>query len=197
MRLVTTVLKLLGGFSAAVAISVAAHGFASDEVEYYMETSASGSITVRGPEVPFPLSSELPFPWGNIEGTWELHGKGIDALFSFEVQSDCAGRKVLRVLHLDPDNRAVIAEGTGIGVDDKKIVRAAMGGKYGNYMLFIGAFKNPKPAGPETVTVLTIRSFTGVGNTDLQAIVRKVSNEPHWRRNFPGAVPLCCGCKKQ
>jgi hypothetical protein len=139
------------------------------------EEVASESL-YGGPEVPFPLDAQLPFPWGTIAGTWEARGPGIDALFSFEVQADRNGRKILRVLHLEPATGKILAEGIGIGLDERNIVRAAMRGGCGAYMLYIGAFKNPKATQPKTVTVLTIRSFSGVEERDIQVIVRRVSN---------------------
>jgi hypothetical protein len=131
-----------------------------------------------GPEVPFPLSLEIPFPWNEIEGTWEAHGPGVDALFSFEVRVDYMDRKILKVVHLDRNNN-VVATGIGIAVDDKRIVRAAMKGQNGVYMLFIRAFKNPKSVPEKTATVLTLRAFDRIDSDDMHVIVEKVSDNPY------------------
>lgn len=130
---------------------------------------------INGPEVPFPLSAALPFPWGTIEGVWEAKGPAMNALFSFEVQNDCDKRKVLRVLQLDPATREVMAEGTAIGVDQQRIVRAAMRGYSESYMLFVGAFNNKRGG---VINVLTMRAFAGSSESDFQVVVKKISQTP-------------------
>jgi hypothetical protein len=135
-----------------------------------------GIDRLTGPEVPFPLNTDLPFPWGTIEGVWEAKTNNVDAMFSFEVQTDANNRKILRVLHVDPVSHKILAEGTGISIDERRIVRAAMsGGDAGNYMLFIGAYKKAQGG---TFNVLTIRSFVSSGNRDVQVIVRKILQSP-------------------
>jgi hypothetical protein len=139
-----------------------------------------------GPEVPFPLSITLPFPWGNIEGMWKVVADNVEILFSFNVQTDLNGHQYLRVLQIDSASGKIIAEGVGIGVETDKLVRAAMTSKTAkpNYMLFIGSYKNSDQyvvggQAPKTVTVLTVRPFTDLmGDKDIQAIVTKVSYNP-------------------
>lgn len=138
-----------------------------------------------GPEVPFPLSITLPFPWGNIEGMWKVVADDVEIFFSFSVQTDLDGHQFLRVLQIDSKTHEILATGVGIGVETDKLVRAAMTSKVqANYMLFIGSYKNTSQyvvggEAPKSVTVLTVRPFTDLmGAKDLQAIVTKVSNEP-------------------
>lgn len=135
----------------------------------------------RDPDVPFPLSAMLPFPWGTIEGMWETRDNGMNAIFSFEIRGCDTGqsRKILKVVHIDPYSGQIIAEGIGITVDDTRIVRAAMSGAQGNYMLMIGAYENKDASrGPKKVTVLTIRSFDPLSEDLTQVVVRKFSNIP-------------------
>jgi len=147
-----------------------------------------GGERPSGPEVPFPLSLQIPFPWGTIEGVWEAKSSGLNALFSFEVQNDCDNRKILKVFHLDPLSGMVLAEGMGIAIDDKRIVRAAMSSaSLGSYMLFIRAFKDPKAMhGPKIATVLTVRPFSGSESDDDHVIVRKISNVPYRQQQGKG-----------
>jgi hypothetical protein len=134
----------------------------------------------RNPDVPFPLALEMPFPWGAIEGIWEAQGNGVDALFSFEIlQSGPGDRKILKVVHLDPFTGQALAEGAGISFDSDKMVRAAMMGSAGTYMLFIRAFKTKSVRGTKVATVLTIRSFNSANTEeDVHVIVRKISDDP-------------------
>lgn len=145
---------------------------------------APGSSARRGengPEVPFPLSSSLPFPWAKIEGMYEGRINGRSMLFSFDVQVDYDGNSVLRVIQLDGATGVVLAEGVGIASSDDNLVRSAMYANYtgGSYMLFIGSYKNTKTS-KKAVTVLTIRAFGELdGDSDVQIVVKKLSSLPY------------------
>ena len=136
-----------------------------------------------GPEVPFPLSITLPFPWGAIEGIWKVVSDENETLFSFSVQTDVDGRQYLQVLQISRTG-VVLAEGVGVGVEKDKLVRAAMTSKVDkvNYMLFIGSYRNTGEHASvlmKSLTVLTVRPFTSLmGADDVQLMVEKVSNEP-------------------
>ncbi len=141
-----------------------------------------------GPEVPFPLDAILPFPWASIEGVWRVELNAVHLIFSFKVEKDLKGKQYLRVLQIDHTTNQLLAEGVGIGIENDKLVRAAMTSKVdnsGSYMLFIGSYKNTAHfvvAGQltSTVTVLTVRSFSDlIGDKDVQVVVTKVSNTPY------------------
>ena len=137
-----------------------------------------------GPEVPFPLSITLPFPWGAIEGLWKVVTDDQVTLFSFSVETDHDGRQYLHVLQLNATTGVVVAEGVGVSVERDKLVRAAMTSKTDkvNYMLFIGSYRNTGEHASvlmKSLTVLTVRPFTSLmGADDVQLMVEKVSNEP-------------------
>lgn len=143
-----------------------------------------------GPEVPFPLSITLPFPWGNIEGIWKVVSDDRETLFSFSIQTDRDGRQYLHVLQINASTGVVVAEGVGVSVENDKLVRAAMTSKTEkvNYMLFIGSYKNTGEHASvlmKSVTVLTVRPFTSLmGDQDVQVMVEKVSNSPIDARDF-------------
>ena len=143
--------------------------------------------TARGPEVPFPLSATLPFPWSKIEGVWEARVGSQVLLFSFEKQFDTDGSQLLQVIQLDGVSGQIISDGVGISVPSDNLVRAAMAGSsVGNYMLYIGAYKNPNASlrAPKALTVLTIRPFDESDNgSDIQYVVSKLSNLPYQRSN--------------
>jgi hypothetical protein len=152
--------------------------------------SAYAAVQARDPDVPFPLALEMPFPWDSIEGVWEAHGNGVDALFSFEVlQNGPVDRKILKVVHIDPLSGQVVAEGGGVSFDNDKMVRAGMTGVSGTYMLFIRAFKNPKVTrGSNVATVLTVRAFTSSETeSDVHVIIRKISSQPCCKKFDSGA----------
>ncbi|MEK7357887.1 MAG: hypothetical protein AAB250_15660 [Bdellovibrionota bacterium] len=145
---------------------------------------APGSVTARGPEVPFPLSASLPFPWNKIEGMWEGRLDGRSMLFSFDVQVDYDGNSLLRVAQLDGATGVVISDGIGITSGNDNLVRAAMYGVYtgDSYMLFIGSYKNPRiaPSSKKAVTVLTLRAFGEMtGDSDQQLVMKKLSSIPY------------------
>jgi hypothetical protein len=143
------------------------------------------------PGVPFPMSITLPFPWAYIEGLWRVDANGANVIFSFSVQTDTNGRQYLHVVQINENSGAIVAVGTGISVENDKLVRAAMTSKIdnSNYMLFIGSYKNTGEydLGPaKSVTVLTVRPFTSLmGDHDVQVVVEKVSNTPY------GSSSLC------
>jgi hypothetical protein len=144
---------------------------------------APGSTARRGngPEVPFPLSASLPFPWSKIEGMWEGKINGRTTLFSFDVQVDYDGSQVLKVTQLDGAIGEVVANGLGLSSSDDNLVRSAMYGSYtrDSYMLFIGSYRNTKIS-KKPVTVLTLRPFGSLdGETDIQVVVKKLSNVPY------------------
>jgi hypothetical protein len=142
--------------------------------------AAISSLALGGPEVPFPWTVKAPFPWGTIEGIWEATlDNGTQVFFSFEIQTDVGNRKILRVFELDQDNNNVLAQGTGVAAASKKLVSAAMTGQDGAYMLFIGAYRNPKTPKQDPVTVLTMRSFTSLQTPDIEVVATKVSNTPY------------------
>jgi hypothetical protein len=139
------------------------------------------AVRLGGPEVPFPLSLEIPFPWNAIQGVWSARGDGIDAVFSFEVRNDSPDGKILKVTELDPKTGEVLAEGTGISIPDRKIVRAGMQGPKGIYMLFLRVYQNPNAASGSasaTATVLTLSSFANDKEQPIQVVISKISDKP-------------------
>ncbi|MCM2280492.1 MAG: hypothetical protein NDI61_01450 [Bdellovibrionaceae bacterium] len=139
----------------------------------------SGVVT-QGTEVPFPFGTEIPFPWSSIEGTWEVRDREVDAYFSFQVQRNESGKKVLKVTHIDKMTRKVFGEGAGFANEDQKIVRAVMRAHDFNYLIFVRVFRDTK-AQTRTATVLTIRYLTNVGSSEIREqhyILRKVSKQP-------------------
>lgn len=150
----------------------------------FPDIPAPGGVDgARGPEVPFPMNTTLPFPWDKIEGIWNAKGNGVDLIFCFEVQTDRDGRQVLTVEQLDAKTGERVAQGVGLSVENDKLVRAAMTGSFGGaYMLFIGSYKDPNFAPgriPKSVTVLTVRSFSKMmGDEDEQFTVSKLANLP-------------------
>ncbi len=102
---------------------------------------------------PFPLNCPLKFPWGTIEGNWEMKGAGVYAAYSFEVQNTCEGREILRIRKFDVRTGEVLSEGIGYKLANSQEVRAVMKGKTGNHMLHVGAYLNKtvSPAVPANV----------------------------------------------
>lgn len=145
------------------------------------------AVSTQGTEVPFPFGTEIPFPWAAIEGTWEVRGREIDAYFSFQVQRDDVGAKVLKVTHIDKMTRRVFGEGAGFANPEQKIVRAVMRSDDFNYLIFVRVFRDTKAkTEARTATVLTIRYFGGVGTSDIREqhyILRRVSKQPMIFRN--------------
>lgn len=143
-----------------------------------------------GPEVPFPLSTTLPFPWGFIEGVWRVEVANTQLLFSFTLENDNESHQYLRVIQIDHASGDLLAEGVGLRIEGDKLVRVAMMSKVdnsGSYMLFIGSYKNDSKASAprvqdvaKSLTVLTVRSFADLmGTKDVQVIVTKISNTPY------------------
>ncbi len=132
-----------------------------------------------GPEVPFPLSAQVDFPWANIEGVWLAKGKNLNTEFSFHIQSNGVNGPILQVLQVNADGAGVIATGTGVSInDDTRTVRALMIGAANaqTYFLIIRAFKNEKTGKIETV--LTIRGVSGDNDDSTHFVVRKLASDP-------------------
>lgn len=136
---------------------------------------------VWGGEVPFPFGTEIPFPWRSMQGIWATQSREVDALFSFQVQLDDRGVKVLSVIHLDRVTRRVIGQGAGFANSEQKVVRAVMRATDGtNYLIFVRVFKDlyKKSALSRNSTVLTFRSLTRPEQEDQHMLLRKVSTKP-------------------
>ena len=181
MKLKTLLLSVLGsvGLVASASSIAAATPILDDRLA--ANPQARLFLATLGPEVPFPLSDELPFPWQTIEGTWVATTADAELEFELQVQVDEGGRQILRVLQLDPADGTVIAEGLGISVGDREIVRAAMSGASGNFMIFVASVKNPDVLNPVPVTMLTLRSFGDINGAvpqDTQVIIEKVLDKP-------------------
>ncbi len=135
-----------------------------------------------GGEVPFPFGTEIPFPWRSMQGIWATQNHAMDALFSFQVQLDDSGVKVLRVIHLDRATRRVVGQGAGFANSEQKVVRAVMRAMDGtSYLIFVRVFKdlNKKSAASHNSTVLTFRSLTLPDKEDQHMLLRKVSAKPY------------------
>lgn len=143
----------------------------------YPATTFPIELRSTDPVGPFPLAALVPFPWATIQGIWAMKlPNGTSLHFSFEVQADCNGRKFVQVLGFDQKSYRVTAEGTGLGMSNDMIVRAAMTSASSQYMVYIRQFR--VPAGKATgkiSTVVTIRPFDGDGSTDVHMVARKAS----------------------
>lgn len=141
---------------------------------------ASSKIVLAGPEVPFPLSDRIYFPWSMIDGTWEAMDKDMYAHYIFKVQSDCNGQKILRVLHMDPATGEVVAEGFGIADQSERIVRAIMRANGYSYVLHMSAYRNTKSAKlPKTAMVLSVLPLSDEPMAETHYILRKLVNNPY------------------
>ncbi len=130
-------------------------------------SSPIGGVVAHGAEVPFPFGTEIPFPWSSIEGMWEVRDREVDAYFSFQVQDDGTGAKVLKVVHIDRLGRRVFGEGAGFTNPEQKIVRAVMRAANFNYLIFVRVFRDAgSKASAHTTTVLTFRYFGEAGESD-------------------------------
>jgi hypothetical protein len=132
-----------------------------------------------GSDNPFPLDYPLNFPWSAIEGIWQIVDTNIDSTFSFEVQSDCQGRQILKVYQIDTESGVVIAEGTGYKPDNSFEVYAAMKGRgIENYVLHIGAYKD-KTSNPERrMVILRVFSFNTPNSEEDYEIARLPGSSP-------------------
>lgn len=137
----------------------------------------SETARVGDPVGPFPLSALLPFPWASIDGIWTMKlPDGTSLYFSFGVQSDCNGRKILKVSTFDRTTYRLTGEGTGLALTNDMMVRAAMTTPSMQYMLYIRQYKQPVGKGQsKQVTVVTVRPFNGNESNDIHMVARKVS----------------------
>jgi hypothetical protein len=119
---------------------------------------AASTVHAGGAE-PFPLNSPLPFPWESIEGNWELKNAGLYSAYIFEIQNTCEGRVILRVRQFDVITGEVLSEGIGYKLTDSQEVRAAMKGKTGNHLLYVGAYLNKTVSPAVPANVLRIVPF--------------------------------------
>ena len=136
-----------------------------------------------------PLDFPLPFPWNSIEGTWEVNNSKFSALFSFEVQTDCNNRQLLKVLQLDTKTKRIVARGIGYTNESQKQVMAAMSPTVGNssYMLTVGAFNDTSKFPHKQVVALKVSSFA---DWDRQAFFRISKMTSSVERDTPDAQ-LC------
>lgn len=164
------------------AVTVAMFGVTAAWASSSPAEDATEAVVTHGTEVPFPFGTEIPFPWSSIEGTWEVRDRELDAYFSFRVQRDEEGTKILKVTHIDKVTRRTFGEGAGFVNEDQKVVRAVMRASDFNYMILVRVFRDTKAVTQaRTATVLTIRYF-GEGNPnefrEQHYILRKISKQP-------------------
>ena len=178
----------------AVVIGISAKGFAQSSATQAEPCVAAATVssaphtggaavppveTARAtdPVGPFPLSALLPFPWASIDGIWTMKlPDGTSLYFSFEVQSDCNGRKILKVNTFDRTTYRLTGDGTGLALANDTMVRAAITTPSTQYMLYIRQFKQVVGKGQSRqVTVVTVRPFNGNETDDIHMVARKVS----------------------
>lgn len=139
---------------------------------------AKADVSSLGHEVPFPLSAQIPFTWNTIDGTWVGEDKDVVMYYSFQVLSDCAGSKFLKVYHIEPEYSVVVSEGRGYAYRDGKTVRAIMRGD-SQYMLIVRSFRDERSAGnPKVATVLTLRQLSTPNVDERHLILKKLSGNP-------------------
>lgn len=88
-------------------------------------------LNVQSDEVlPWPWGSECPFPWSDIQGQWtmsEFEGRGVmsDYFQFIVIGSSSDGTHYFQIKRFDPLGN-LVATGKGFGVQETRIVRAAM-----------------------------------------------------------------------
>lgn len=106
---------------------------------------ASPAPRYLGGDNPFPLTCPQQFDLRSIEGQWRLvNGGPVYTAFAFEGQIDAEKREILRVREFDVVKGEVLAEGIGYR-KDRLDVQAIMKGRTGNYMLYVGVYRNVDP----------------------------------------------------
>lgn len=75
--------------------------------------------------VPFPMGSEIPFPWKEVHGVWKAEKDDFAAYFAFKVvREKSTGAQQLSVKQIDAYTCETI--GTGIGFENDKVIRAQL-----------------------------------------------------------------------
>ncbi len=144
----------------------------------------------RDPDSPFPLDYPVKFPWSSIEGIWQVVSQKVDSTFSFEVQSDCQGRQILKVYQIDPDNSEIIAEGIGTRSDSSNEVYAVMKGRgVQNYFVHIGAYLDKNSSPQRKAVVMRIFSFNSPSAGQAFEIQRVPDSLPIFDESGTGNVP--------
>jgi hypothetical protein len=102
----------------------------------------NSSLPLMGGDA-FPLTCPQQFELSTIDGLWETAGyTGGNTAFSFEAQSDCKRREILRIRQFNIVSGAILAEGIGYRLD-KLDVRAAMKRTSGgSFLLYVGIYMN-------------------------------------------------------
>jgi hypothetical protein len=155
----------------ALTLLAALPSFGLAAAKSYPVNLPQSAFSARDPDVPFPLSTAFIF--NNITGTWAASGPDFEAVFSFEVQQSCDSTKILRVLHVSPESGEVVAEGTGIAIDEQHTVRAGMLGVTGGYMLFINFYRDRFG---KVTPMLKITTFTNIGG-GIEIPIEQISVE--------------------
>lgn len=142
--------------------------------------STSGLVELRStdPVGPFPLSALVPLSWNSIDGIWSMKlPDGTPVHLSLQVQADCDGRRILKVVNFDQKSFRIQSEGIGLAQSNDTMVRAVMTSQSSQHMIFIRQYKVPVgKAGSKISTVVTIRPFSGTNADDLHMIARKASS---------------------
>ena len=101
---------------------------------------------------------------------------GTPVYWSFQVQTSCDGKKILKVVAFDRASGQVMGEGYGVSISGDTMVRAAIGTSASGYEVYIRNYKQTTAKGTRQVTVLTLRPVGGDGTTDVHLIAQKKSS---------------------
>ena len=94
----------------------------------------------EGPEVPFPMSEQVPFPWISVEGVWSACDGDARSIYGFEIKASPEGQRSLLIQQVDILTGAILAEGVGqLGINES--VSAVMRGeRTAPYVVVIRAY---------------------------------------------------------
>lgn len=93
-------------------------------------SSDQGGGVEAGDLVPWPWGTECPFPWNQVDGSWEVKGR-FGARYDrhrleFESAEDvAAGVKLLYINHYNQRNK-LVGQGVGYSNKENKIIKAVM-----------------------------------------------------------------------
>lgn len=139
---------------------------------------------VRDPGDAFPWGCELPFPWRQIQGTWQTDVDGVKTYFSFRTIKTSPEGNQLQIIQYDPTTCVAIS--TGSGFEGIRVVSAFMTDNTSqNFNVTVHVFNRAdvrtcdkaRPEASETVTVITMSplgSMDGINSYELE----KISQDP-------------------
>lgn len=115
-------------------------------------------------EIPFPIGSEVPFPWDVFEGDWDTRGDD-GTIYRFKIlYITDSGTKRVWVTKMSADGGRVLAKGSASVRRNRRVLHAKLKSNEGSLKIRMAAYMDKRGGGcSEREIVLTVNEYNNDG----------------------------------